>query len=346
MLYSLGFCALMFFVIPVHIDKKENLAKKSQSQAKFNSFISRYNKSYSLDSEDYKARLEIFENALKTVKTMNGMRQFNESALYGLTEFSDLSPEEFSHKYLRKHHHEHKHRRNERRNDVHSIARRAIPSLPSMVDWRAKGVVTGVKDQGPCGACWAFSTVATVESMLAIKTGKLAELSVQEIIDCARNGNLGCNGGDFCSLLEWLTANQVAIEPATSYPLLLKNDVCKWKKSNPGILVAGNFTCDYLVGREDLLLQRIAEHGPVVVAVNAISWQYYLGGVIENNCPGQPELLNHAVEIVGYDLTSSIPHYIAKNSWGKRFGDGGYVKIATGSNVCGIANEVTSLDVL
>lgn len=76
-------------------------------------------------------------------------------------------------------------------------------ALPQRVDWRKKGVVTEVRNQGHCGACWAHSTVATIESMLAIKTGKLKELSVQQMVDCSLQ-NLGCRGGDTCVLLSWL----------------------------------------------------------------------------------------------------------------------------------------------
>lgn len=79
----------------------------------------------------------------------------------------------------------------------------------------------------------------------------------------------------------------------------------------------------------------LATHGPVAAAVNAISWQNYLGGVIQYHCDGSFNSLNHAVQIVGYDLSSAIPHYIVKNSWGSAFGDKGYLYIAVGDNLCG-----------
>lgn len=93
--------------------------------------------------------------------------------------------------------------------------------------------------------------------------------------------------------------------------------------------------CCSLVGEEDTILSLLAFHGPVTVAVNALSWQYYLGGIIQYNCDGSPLNLNHAVQIVGYDLTAEIPHYIVRNSWGTSFGDKGYLYLSINNNICG-----------
>lgn len=100
-----------------------------------------------------------------------------------------------------------------------------------------------------------------------------------------------------------------------------------------------------MVGEEEFLLKTLAFHGPVATAINALSWQHYLEGVVQYHCDGSLVLLNHAVQIVGYDLTAEIPHYIVRNSWGKDFGDKGYLYIAIGNNLCGLANEVTAVSV-
>ena len=89
----------------------------------------------------------------------------------------------------------------------------------------------------------------------------------------------------------------------------------------------------------------MATKGPVIAAVNAIPWQYYLGGIIRYNCDNNVKSLNHAVQIVGYDLSAEVPHYIVKNSWGTKFGIGGYIKIAIGENVCGIANQISTISI-
>ena len=52
------------------------------------------------------------------------------------------------------------------------------------------------------------------------------------------------------------------------------------------------------------------------------------------------------LQIVGYDLTGSVPYYLVRNTWGEAFGIDGYLKIAIGKNLCGIAEEVSALDLV
>ncbi|KAI5630969.1 papain family cysteine protease domain-containing protein [Phthorimaea operculella] len=191
----------------------------------------------------------------------------------------------------------------------------------------------------------AFSAVGVMEAMAAMQTGKVEPLSVQEVIDCAGLGNSGCAGGDICLLLDWLSITNSPVETDKQYPLKLIDGACKLPKKNTTGVRVETFTCDDLVGKEDKILEMLATHGPVAVAVNALTWQNYLGGVIQYQCSGAPADLNHAVELVGYDLTHEVPYYIAKNSWGPEFGLSGYLNIAIGSNMCGLANEVASVDV-
>ncbi|XP_032690195.1 cathepsin O-like isoform X1 [Odontomachus brunneus] len=339
--------SLCFFMVPIRVGPDKN----AEDTKLFADYVAKYNKSYRHDSSEYKERFDRFQRSLQYIERLNGFRSSQESAYYGLTEFSDLSEDEFLQRALlpdlpsRGQAHiaaSYYHRRSK---NLINRTKRAT-SVPSKVDWRDKGVVGPIQSQDICGGCWAFSTIGMAESMYAIKNGTLYPFSVQEMIDCMP-GNFGCQGGDICSLLSWLLMSKTKIISDSVYPLTRRNDQCKLSKllaKTSGVRIT-DFTCDSFVDAEDELLIALATHGPVAAAVNAMSWQNYLGGVIQYHCDGSFNSLNHAVQIVGYDLSAGIPHYIVKNSWGSTFGDKGYLYIAIGNNLCGIANQVSSAEV-
>ena len=103
------------------------------------------------------------------------------------------------------------------------------------IDWREKGAVTPVVDQGICGSCWAFATVATLESANFIKNGELLTLSQQQLVSCANGayGNLGCDGG--LTAFGYLYSDAQPIEQASNYP---------YTSGTTGL----NGTCNYTEG--------------------------------------------------------------------------------------------------
>ncbi|XP_046451716.1 cathepsin O-like [Daphnia pulex] len=347
---ALGLFSLCFLGIPIRIDQPDSMEQE------FKQFIEKHNKSYGRDPVEYGRRLSYFKASHSRAKEFNMKHnQNNGHASFGITKFSDLDANEFQEMLLR-----HKPsslscvigsnlnhvNRNRRKREIPNAQKNFKP-LPSYVDWREKNVVTAVKNQHSCGACWAFSTVQTVESMHAIATGELNELSTQQVIDCARNGNKGCIGGDTCTALTWMSASNVSLLEEKQYPLTLKDQRCRTvfegSTSSGGVRLASNFTCYNLVDNEEQLKHILAFHGPVTAAVDAVTWQDYLGGIIQYHCRDHT---NHAVQIVGYDTRGPIPYYIVRNSWGVDFGNQGYLQIATGKNLCGIAREVSALDVI
>ncbi|CAH0561404.1 unnamed protein product [Brassicogethes aeneus] len=319
------YLSMLCLMVPFNVEKED---------ADFSEYIKKFNKSY--DNETvFNLRLEAFKNSLNSINMMNRNRT-NNSAYYGLTKFSDLLPEEFLSRHLSQIAQNTINLDDDFSESKH-YSKRSARRIPSKVDWRVQNVTTKIKNQHKCGACWAFSIIATVESMYAIKHGKLLDLSVQQMIDCSTL-NKGCDGGDLCRLLQWIKANNIRIEGDDLYPLRLQNMQCITNASL-GIVDVEDYSCAQFIGNEDVMLDLIARLGPITVAVNAKTWQNYAGGIIQYHCDDNPLNLNHAVQLVGYDLTADVPHYIARNSWGEDFGDGGYLYIAYGGNVCGVANE-------
>jgi cathepsin L len=89
-------------------------------------------------------------------------------------------------------------------------------ALPPSVDWREKGVLTAVKDQGECGSCWTFATAESVEAYYALATGNLLDLSEQQVLDCTPNpnecgGTGGCQGGTTEIVRKYLIYCQLTI---------------------------------------------------------------------------------------------------------------------------------------
>jgi len=366
---------LCFIGIPIHLNGPD---EEGQLTTQFNNFTQTFGKTYQSEIEKER-RFAAFKKSLKEIRRLNegsstgklllgdsetgsetaywkpGQPKNMGTASWGITPFADLSTDEFRTQFLDpnlKHHIErqrnrsrHHHAKNQHPADgilfenlITKRRKRAVNKLK--VDWRTKGIITPIKQQKSCGACWAFSTVETVESMHALSTGDLQLLSVQQVIDCSRNGNLGCNGGDTCTAIEWMTGRQLAKE--TEYPTTLKTENCLLHSASTGVRVSSNYSCKALGGNENSMLEVLENHGPVTVAVDATNWQYYVGGIIQWNCDTN---LNHAVQIVGYDKTGDVPHYIVRNSWGTGFGDKGYLYVAIGSNLCGIASHVAWLSV-
>lgn len=86
------------------------------------------------------------------------------------------------------------------------------------VDWTTQGKVSGVKNQGQCGSCWAFSATGVLESFYMQKSGSSPSLSEQQLVDCSRpQGNQGCNGGWPSSALNYVKGNGITTEGAYPY---------------------------------------------------------------------------------------------------------------------------------
>uniref|UniRef100_A0A8D2LQC4 Cathepsin L1-like n=1 Tax=Varanus komodoensis TaxID=61221 RepID=A0A8D2LQC4_VARKO len=216
----------------------------------------------------------------------------------------------------------------------------ATPSTPKEVDWRTKGYVTPVKNQGRCGACWAFSATGALEGLLFNQTGKLVPLSEQNLIDCSQKlGNHGCHGGYITRAFQYVRDNG-GLNSEQDYPY----PACHY---NPQNRMAN---CSSLVmlpqGSEVALEQAVATVGPVSVAVDAknFPFHFYKSGIFSSSWCSH--LVNHAMLLVGYgssqEYGTSTDYWILKNSWSEYWGEKGYMRLVKGAgNHCGVANQAS-----
>jgi len=214
-------------------------------------------------------------------------------------------------------------------------------SIPESVDWRDEGIVTEVKDQGHCGSCWAFSTTGAIEGAHARATGDLVSLSEQQLVDCAtKYGEQGCNGGDMDLAFQYVKDNG-GIDTEDSYEYDAMDETCHFDPSNVGATVTG--FVDIPSDDEDALKSALATQGPCSVGIQADNedFMFYSGGVYRNSeCTADG--IDHGVLVVGYGDDNGDQYWLVKNSWGKGWGDHGYIKIARNEdNMCGIASDAS-----
>jgi len=276
----------------------------------------------------------------------------NGETVFGLTQFSDLSPADFTAKYL-----------NLKHNEVEEILRFGQAHEPSVdellarvapldkIDWRDNGAVTAVKDQGQCGSCWAFSVTEETESMFFLKNKTLVELAPEQLVDCDKKDS-GCNGG----ITEWAfqyLGQCGGMMAEKDYPYTAgksgRAGPCRFDKSK---VVAGvkNATwvikpCMYVGEKcdtqdENAVKAALQKVGPFSVCVNAGPWQDYKSGVFTKACAHAAGNINHAVQMVGYNADAPTPYWIVRNSWGPKWGENGYINLKIGGNQCGVANLV------
>lgn len=210
---------------------------------------------------------------------------------------------------------------------------------PSHLDWRTHGRVSKVKDQGSCGSCWAFSAADALESILTTRHKNIL-LSQQNLVDCSSDyGNFGCNGGLMDQALRYVRDH--GIMSNHDYPYTGKDGTCRFQRERSVMSVRGSIILPK--GNEFILRLALAIAGPLPVAIDASAraFQHYKSGVYdESGCDNTLDGINHAVLLIGYG-TDPVggDYWLVKNSWGTKWGDQGYIKMARNNkNFCGIAS--------
>jgi len=296
-------------------------------------FKTRHNKQYEGTVE--LIRRAIWEKNLQLIRQHNleadmGMHTYT----LGVNEYADWSNEEYK-MYLTGYKPS-----NSTAKGAHFIPPSNV-QVPDKVDWREKGYVTPIKNQGQCGSCWAFSATGSLEGQNFKKTGKLVSLSEQNLVDCSKKqGNEGCDGGLMDQAFEYIKTNK-GIDTEDSYPYEAKDGTCRFKSSDVGATDTG-FT-DIPTGDEDALKVAASTVGPISVGIDASSnkFQLYRHGIYHNpKCSSTR--LDHGVLVVGYGSKHGKDYWLVKNSWGESWGMEGYIKMTRNKhNQCGIATAAS-----
>ncbi|KAG1679584.1 Cathepsin L [Nymphon striatum] len=340
----------------VTIDRKELEA--------WNSFKVKYGKTHSSFREEMK-KMDVFVSNLRFVKEHQAKYAAGEvSYNVDINEYADMTTEEFvgiMNGYKMS---------NQTSEGSTFLAPTGI-ELPQTVDWRKKGYVTAVKNQGQCGSCWSFSATGSLEGQHFKKTGKLIRgKSYFELEDNAvivrhinksvftqkntditviiymklvdeskyRLSNNGCEGGLMDNAFRYIKSNK-GVDTEKSYPYTAEDGTCHFKKQDIGATDSG--FVDIASGDEKALQKAVATVGPISVAIDAshISFQLYSEGVYnEPECSSTA--LDHGVLAVGYGSDNGKDYWLVKNSWGPGWGVSGYIKMTrNGNNQCGIATK-------
>ncbi|XP_066264498.1 procathepsin L-like [Branchiostoma lanceolatum] len=212
----------------------------------------------------------------------------------------------------------------------HSVAMGACGgSTPSSsLDWRKKGVSTGVRTEGQTGKVIPYVLTEALECYHVIKTAQSVELSVQEAMDCCSDSTLSTGFDCIINRTEGLCS-------AADYPSHAGTCVAYFCHAEANCKATG-----HVIKNNETDLMCAVAMTPTVVGIDAsqTSMTFYRSGIYHDSHCSTSDL-NHALLVVGYGISGGVEYWICQNSWGTDWGLAGYILIERGKNTCGIASQ-------
>lgn len=280
-------------------------------------------------AEEMNYRQRIFH---QTMLKINAHNRSGARWTEGLNQFSDMTLQEVKAKYFGYD--------SQKEQPQETVIMAEDTPVANDIDWVALGAVTPVKNQGSCGADWAFSTTGSLEGLYFLTTGAqkhLLSFSEQQLIDCAagRYGNQGCTSGLMTNAFQFVIKQ--GIETESQYPYTGVQGDCKslvpaW---------SGQKGFANVQKKSSSQLTKALNRQPVSAAIEADHLINYSGGVYDN--PKCGTHIDHGVLITGY--TADV--WKVKFSWGTSWGEAGYIQLARSAEtdsqggICGILLAAT-----
>jgi len=303
----------------------------------FEAFKATYGRRYATVEEEAR-RFKVFS---ANMRKASELQLVNPHAKFGANAFADMSEAEFKTRHNGERFYRRAAKVSRSLETIRFSKAEKAAADSQQQDWRPKGAVTPIKNQGQCGSCWSFSTTGGIEGQWFLAGNTLTSLSEQELVSCDTIDQ-GCNGGLMDNAFTWLIqAKNGSIVTEASYPYVSGGGnvpVCSMSGTQFGAKID---SFKNIASSETDMAAFVYTSGPLSIAVDAESWQLYMGGIMTNCVSGQ---LDHGVLIVGFDDASTPPYWIIKNSWGASWGEEGYIRVEKGTGQCSIGQyQCTSI---
>lgn len=229
---------------------------------------------------------------------------------------------------------------------VSEEVQKVADQLPDSFDWsNVNGVnyVSPVRNQGQCGSCYAFASMAMLEARLRIATNNSVSvvLSPQDVMGCSEYSQ-GCAGG-FPYLIAGKYAQDFGAIEESCFPYVAHDSSCTEKKGclryySTNYFYIGGF---YGACNEAQMRIELVKNGPIAVGFEVYSdFDKYTQGIYKHTGLEDQfnpwEITNHAVLVIGYGEEEGVKYWLVKNSWGPTWGEQGYFRIVRGDDECGI----------